>query len=238
MTAALHPAELLEASERGGSLHPIDRALLILGLVVLDDPSNLPIAERDRRLIELRRVMFGDALTCAAQCPECGEALEFQLTASGLLGGLRTASPPETITVSGWELALRPLDSRDLAAAARAGDREEAAAVLISRAFDVARRPDGAGDMPAAVLLKVEEIVGAREAAADIALDLSCPACRKAWTEGFDIGAYLWTEIDTAAQHLIGEVAALAQSFGWSEADILALPPSRRRSYLAAAGFA
>lgn len=243
MVAALHPAQLLEASERGGCLHPIDQALLILRLAAPDsgtDPASLPLAERDRRLVDPRRATFGDALACVAQCPDCGEALEFQLTASGLLNGLGATCAPETLIVSGWEIALRPLDSRDLAAAARTGDREQAAALLVHRVLDVVIRPDGgeAGDVPDAVLRRAENRICEREAAADVALDLNCVACGMAWTAGFDIGEHLWTEIDSAARRLVGEVAALAQCFGWSEADILALSPARRRSYLETAGLA
>jgi len=224
-------------------LHPIDQALLILYLAAPDsgaDLAGLPLAERDRRLIELRRATFGDAFACVAQCPECGEALEFQLTASDLLTGLGAACSPETLTLSGWEIALRPLDSRDLAAAARTGDREQAAALLVRRALDVVHAPEGGetGDVPEAVLRRLENRIGEREAAADVALDLSCVACGTAWTEGFDIGAHMWVEIDAASRRLVGEVAVLARCFGWSETDILAMPPARRRSYLDAAGFA
>ena len=34
------------------------------------------------------------------------------------------------------------------------------------------------------------------------------------------------------AKRLIGEVAELAQAYGWSEADILAMGSSRRKLYL------
>ncbi len=48
----------------------------------------------------------------------------------------------------------------------------------------------------------------------------------------FDILSYLWTEIEDWAQRLLVDVHTLAVSYGWSERDILALSPRRRRMYL------
>ncbi|WP_141340270.1 hypothetical protein [Bradyrhizobium sp. USDA 3458] len=243
MTGALSPLRMMEASESGSDMHPIDRALLLLHLAMPDagmDLAGLPLADRDRRLIELRLATFGDTLSCIANCPGCGQPLEFELEASSLLDGLGAASAPEALTFQGWEINLRPLDSRDLAAAARTGNREQAAALLVCRALDVLRRPEGddGSDVPDAIRRAAEDRICQREAAEDIVLNLGCFACGMVWSAGFDIAEHLWTEVDSAARHLVGEVVALAKCFGWHEADILALSPVRRRAYLEALGLA
>lgn len=240
MASPLSPRRLLEARDAGERLHPLDRALVVLRLAGDDageDPAGWPIALRDRRLIELHRQTFGDALACLADCPRCGERQQFDLSALSLAAGMGDPRPPEALGGEGWEVSLRPLDSRDLAAAARTGDLDGAVETLAARAVAAVAAPAGAAglaDLPAAARAAVVERVGDREAAADLALDLRCPACDHRWTTGFDIGAHLWAEIDAHAVRLLGEIAALADRFGWSEADILALSPARRRAYLAA----
>ncbi len=51
-----------------------------------------------------------------------------------------------------------------------------------------------------------------------------------------DVGALLWERVAQAAPVLLGEVAALARAFGWTEPDVLALGETRRHAYLALAG--
>lgn len=52
----------------------------------------------------------------------------------------------------------------------------------------------------------------------------------------FDIGAYLWEEVDAWADRTLRDVHLLAASYGWSERDILDLSPARRGRYLELAG--
>ncbi len=66
----------------------------------------------------------------------------------------------------------------------------------------------------------------------DLALDLVCPACEHTWSAPFDIGAFLWEELDVRARRLLDEVHALARSYSWSERQILELSETRRRAYL------
>ncbi len=48
----------------------------------------------------------------------------------------------------------------------------------------------------------------------------------------FDVGGFLWEEIDVRARRLLDEVHALARSYCWSERQILELSETRRRAYL------
>ena len=48
----------------------------------------------------------------------------------------------------------------------------------------------------------------------------------------FDIGAFLWSEIEACASRLLAEVDALARAYGWRERDILAMSGIRRAAYL------
>ncbi len=49
----------------------------------------------------------------------------------------------------------------------------------------------------------------------------------------FDIASYLWNGIEQRARRLLDDIHALAQAYGWSETDILALDETRRATYVA-----
>ena len=60
----------------------------------------------------------------------------------------------------------------------------------------------------------------------------TCPACGHDASITFDVVSYLWNEIDEWAKRVLVEVHVLAAAYGWSERDVLALSPRRRRLYL------
>ncbi len=67
---------------------------------------------------------------------------------------------------------------------------------------------------------------------AELLLDLQCPACGARWQLVLDIVAFLWEELCSSAAGLLGEVDTLARAYAWSEREILALSPTRRRLYV------
>ena len=54
-----------------------------------------------------------------------------------------------------------------------------------------------------------------------------------AWEASVDVGSFVWEEIAAEARRVVHEVDRLARAYGWREADILAMTPARRRTYLA-----
>jgi hypothetical protein len=62
--------------------------------------------------------------------------------------------------------------------------------------------------------------------------------CTYSWHAAFDIATYLATEVHTWASRQLREVHDLARAYGWSEAEILAMSPTRRRAYLELLGLA
>lgn len=66
----------------------------------------------------------------------------------------------------------------------------------------------------------------------DIQLTLACPKCSHEWLSPLDIVSYLWREINTWAGRTLNEIHLIASAYGWREADILALSPRRRQTYL------
>jgi hypothetical protein len=69
---------------------------------------------------------------------------------------------------------------------------------------------------------------------ADVAI--SCDACGESWTRVLDVDDYLWCELDAWAARTLQDIHLLATAYGWSEAQVLAVSPRRRRRYLELAG--
>jgi hypothetical protein len=237
MTRALAAAELLTVWERGRALHPTDRALLLVHATceLADDRlAALSVGQRDAHLLAARAALFGERLDGWAACPRCGERLEFSLRVSDLQpDGAPAAGEPILVEAEGVCVTVRPPDSRDLAAIASAGTLDAARQLLLRRCVTVQDNSDrDVAHLPPALLARISETLSQREAQADVTLAMRCVACAHAWQLLFDIGSFLWSEIEASAGRLLGEVDALARAYGWHEADILAMSGARRAAYL------
>jgi hypothetical protein len=101
-----------------------------------------------------------------------------------------------------------------------------------------AGRPVAADQLPPEVQARVAQASSEADPRADIQLNLSCPECAARTRAVLDVGSALWLELDAWARGTLLDVYLLASSFGWSEPEVLALSPLRRRYYLELAGHA
>lgn len=223
MTTALTSEAIVRAWEAGARRSPLDRAMAVLWAAGDGDAADLPLAERDRRLLAVREVSFGSHLTAVARCRECGEQVEVTLEA-GQLARLLVAPGVHEVEVGGRAVTLRPLTSRDLAAAAGA---READVPGILRA-----RLTGVADLPPEALGRIDSLIEEREAAGELTCELACVECGSEWNEHLDVASHVWAEVDAVARRLLREVAEVAAAFGWSEAEIMAMSETRRAAYL------
>ncbi|MGW0762317.1 hypothetical protein ACWD1Y_38585 [Streptomyces sp. NPDC002814] len=136
------------------------------------------------------------------------------------------------VSEGGWEVEFRLPGVADLTAAARAADPrgELIARCLVSAAY--AGEVRAADALPAPVQHRIAEAVEAADPGADVTLNVACPECGQATRAELDIASYLWTELDAWARDVLLDVHLLATAYGWSEPEILALSPLRRRYYL------
>lgn len=228
--------ELLDLWDRCLERHPIDRSLALCAWAAAQ-PSSLPLADQPLgaitiTLLQLRRVCFGPSIDAHVHCPPCGEHLGLLLDVDEILAGV--ASPPEDPRNSTGGLSLRAVTSRDLAAVSNRPDPGSAARALLERCL-IAPEGDAAALVGTLSLELIEALEAGLEAidpAADISLQLTCGACGHSWLACLDIGGVLWEELTAQARNLLADVAALARAYGWSEQQILALPPRRRAAYL------
>ncbi|CAN92246.1 MULTISPECIES: hypothetical protein [Sorangium] len=233
----LSSAGVLLAWEAGLEQHPLDRALSVLGTAhpELDRGAlaALTVGQRDSLLIALRRGTFGDSLGGFAECGACGERLEFALSARDF--PVAAAVFEGEAEIDGLRIHFRLPTSRDLAAVVGARSVEAARRMLLERCVLEAAQGDAPIDgasIAEEAVQKLAERMAELDAAADLTLELACPACGHAWETVFDIESYFWAEIAAQAGRLLAEVHTLASAYGWDEARILGMSAARRQAYL------
>jgi hypothetical protein len=229
---------LLEIWEQARALHPLDRALVMAGAAYPGAPyerlAGLTAGERDAALLALRRAAFGPQMAGYADCPACGERLEFALDADAL-----DVQPPaadeRTVRLRNG-LAFRLPTSGDLAHVLPEGEPRVAARRLAEICLIRTEEGAGAPEWTDRLLEEVEAEMARADPQADVELDFGCDGCGHAWRVPFDVAGFLWEEIEARAGRLLVEVHALARAYGWAERDILALGDARRAAYLELAG--
>lgn len=264
----LEPACLLDAWDDGEHLSPARRALLLLGAmngasglrnsegsrVDDEDAAYWPLGLVNARLLALRVGLFGETLTCLADCTRCGAVVESDVPIDTLLAMDRSRADAASrdlpnarrmIDLNGTPVAVRaPCIGDLLALSERKGAQDSIdapGAALLARLVRLAEpqsSSSGNGDDAWSAVLsgdarrQIEQCVAELDPLGFIELSLACPECGHPWQEPLHVVDLVWAEIDALASRLLREVAQLAHSFGWSERDILHMPPMRRRRYL------
>jgi hypothetical protein len=246
-------AELLATWEAGLDQTFDGRALLLHHTARPDTGGDseallsLPVGAREADLFALRRALFGERMQVRLECGVCGADMEFDLDAGEFARSLRVPDASSVrITEDGWEVEFRLPNVADLTAAARHADVRRAllARCVVSVVRHGQDAPDGLPHaapgggaafvdvLPPSVQRRIAEAAEAADPAADVTLNVNCPECDAATRAELDIASYLWTELDAWARDLLLDVHLLATAYGWSEPEILALSPLRRRYYL------
>ena len=230
MTATVRPfseAALLDLWEAGELSQWLDRALLMLwatGDADADDTlADWPLGARDAALLQVRRRLFGAQLQASADCPACAERMAFELDLDALAAQATPAARDAKVRCRAGQFRLPT--SRDLAQAVDTTQPRHALA---------ARCRIDADDVPLddAALDELDAAFAAADPAAQIDIGLQCAACGNSFSALFDVADCLWSDLARAARQTLDDVHLLAGAYGWSEAEVLAVPPARRRQYL------
>src|SRR5690242_5863775 len=138
---SLSAEQILAVWETGRPQHALDRALTILAAATPGASraalADLPIGERDARLLELRALVFGGHAEGFAECPNCAERVEFPLE-SAMLEGRGPSRPSDAsalyeMETSGATIRFLLPTSRDLTEVVMAADSSEALRRLVER---------------------------------------------------------------------------------------------------------
>jgi hypothetical protein len=232
-------AELLDVWERGLPLPRARRALALLESACPelspDDLAALSIDRRDARLLELRDLLLGPELTIVAICPACGEQLESTFHSADIRAETKDVGPILAIEVDYYRISFRLPTSEDLLALSPGMDRSLARRILFDCCILEAERDGDTADaasLPEHVVAAVAAHITTAAPQAGVELALCCPFCAHSWQTVFDIADFFWQEFHAWAKSMLRSVCALARAYGWREADILALTPTRRQIYL------
>lgn len=196
----------------------------------------LSIGQRDRLLLEMRERLFGSRLNGLTDCTECNQVLEIHLDTSALkLPQSEAMADPLSVMLDEYKIVFRLPNSLDLAAIANVASIELGRRRLLQRLIVSALHQGqqvASEDLPEAIVALMELKMSEAEPQADIQLTLICSNCGARNQTLFDIGSLLWKEVDLLGLRLLREIHELAQAYGWSEAEILAMSSLRRRCYL------
>ena len=228
--------------ENGLRQGPVDRALGLLEAVYPEQSAEtlagLSIGERDARLLRVRQVLFGPRITSTMLCPRCSERLEWESEVAELcVNGGKTSTTELCVEAEAYRLRFRLPNSRDLAALSAGTDRSnDSRTQLLGRCLLEASTSEGEPlqieQLPETALQAMVWEMDRADPQSNLQIGLTCPACGHGWEGLFDIVSFLWAEINHWAERTLRTVHLLARAYGWREADILAMSPTRRQIYL------
>ncbi len=228
----LSSAQILDLWESGVTRHPLDRALQLLRWMQpemkLSELADISIGQRDQMLFVMRGQLFGRDLPAYIDCPQCKTRLEFILDTEAF----RCEINNQPIEVDG--LCIRPPTSRDIACVMSESGIERAMYQLAQRCCTKVgeQLSDELPEFNSTQLAKIESTLAEINADADIVLDFTCAQCDYFWQTPFDIGNYLWRELEKHAAELLNDIHTLARAYGWNEEEVLALSDVRRAAYI------
>jgi hypothetical protein len=236
----LTASELLDVWERGLGRPLPERVLGLLaaafGDTTVDQFADVPIGQRDALLLRLRERLFGREITVVARCPGCGEQIESTFAVDDVRFDLdqgEGTAGTHVAEIGGCRAVFRLPTTRDLLALT---DTSSALDALVARCVLEARDANGDAvrleSLDEEMLATIASRMSETDPQADVELRLACSTCGHQWPAVFDIASFLWKELHAWALRTLREVHGLARSYGWREADVLALSATRRQLYL------
>jgi hypothetical protein len=237
MIDSLDNALLLTIWEQASQLAPAPRSFHLVAAAVPppNDPCELSLGEQDRRLFALRQALFGDRIEGLTECPSCVVQVEIDFQLPELTSAIPTAIAVAPLCTGEYEVRWRLPTCGDLLDLFDRGLTSSAREGLIERCLLEVRhqqRPIDPADCPENIVNEICSAMSQADPFAEIRLVIYCPECHACWEVPFDIGAFLWREIDVWASQILREIHCLATVYGWSEPEILGLSTQRRRTYL------
>jgi len=219
----------------------------------------LPQGDRVALILNIRRIVFGDRISCTIACFNCKELMSFDLSVSELLQPV-IANPKKEypLQIEDYSLRVRPITGLDLELLCdnindndkrpkndsndglNEGnkEKEDIRANLMSMAERLVRSSITFSDRPLPRILTRDfiEAVSSKleeiDPQANMVLDLRCVACQHEFKTYFDAEEFVLSEIDFRARQLYQEVHWIAFYYHWEEDSILSLPLRRRKRYL------
>ena len=215
-----------------------DRLTLVTTLLAQCDQRRDPAlwwsAPVGRRIAALLHVVAlserRDHLELTARCvaPACGESFEYALPLQALARSGADASPMHIQLGDSRVLTMRRPTGADLRRwrEAPAASRAEAVRLML----DTLILSGEAGEDDEAT---VSASVAAVDPLVDFTVACQCPACGVPNEVAVDLEALALSRLGARQRSLLQEVHRFASHYGWTEAEVLAVPAFRRARYVA-----
>jgi hypothetical protein len=231
--------QVLQVWERAAGRPTAECAALALELAPRADRPAHPTAlfARDGALMRLRISLFGTPLDAIVRCPQCESEFDLPVDLSELASEA-TIFASVSVEADDFAAIVRAPGTQDLLDLPPDQPSEAFAAALFCRCVERATqhdRPVAPSALPPAIRAAAAAALSAQGMEGPAA-DLACGLCGHEWRAPLDIEGVLSRDIDAWALRQLDEVHRIAAAYHWSEHDILALPPARRRFYLQAIG--
>src|SRR5215471_15861523 len=187
--------QMIRVWERGDSRSPVDQALLLLEAgsreVPLSVLAKLHVAERDRRLLQLRERTFGSRVSCSVDCPFCYENLEFEIEIPQILQpSLPQAAETFTGSIDELTVTFRLPNSEDLVDALDAPSAEEGRGRILKRCLLSVRKLGeelGLNQLSLEDGEKLCSLMGNSDPQSETQFGVQCLSCGKTWQVTFDV---------------------------------------------------
>lgn len=198
---------------------------------------DLPVSTRIARLLRILELTTDDpALAVALRCPHanCGHSFEIALPFAALAAEAHKDDSAGRIvsfpTGDAAPLAFRLPTGRDLVAWRRhASNNPSDGLGMIVRSL--AAEPAALVELSSEQLTTLAAAMEAADPLVAFTVETSCPHCQRNATLDVDLEAVALRELGRIRRKILRDVHALATRYGWTEADVLAIPPRRRAEY-------
>jgi len=197
--------------------------------------AELPAADLEAVMLELRRRMIGDTVASRGKCPrpDCFTPIDVSFSIGEYLRSNSVRRPPNVeplksdprwFQMRGSQVQFRLVTAGDLAAAAVSTSPELELAKRTIRAQSPDDWKRGQKRAQKAMEWLAPPLSGE--------IDGQCPECGARVSFWFDVQSYVQQELHFDAEFLYEDVHQLASRYHWSEEKILSLPRRRRMQYV------
>jgi hypothetical protein len=177
-------------------------------------------------LMALHAELVALPIEAQVHCAKCGTDNEFAVPHEAILALPEPAARSiVTLDVGGQARSFRLPCMADLEAL----DDEEPVGRQLMRRLSM----DGEGVLPVADVAALEQRFEELDSAANVVVSIACAGCGAAIEATVDVAGFVARDIDRLADGLYRDIDMIAGAYGWGEDEILALPPARRRRYVA-----
>jgi len=223
--------------EQGVGGRTTQDAVRLLDRLLVDDPaaavrpgeaSTLTLPDRDLLLAAAWRMGWGATIAGTITCAGCGALFDFDFDIEALAEEVRSGREESPTGNGVFELATGVrfrLPSAQDEIAVIGLPLEEAARELLARCIVSG---DATVDGPF-----VEEAMEQVGSGIDMNCDARCPECGCLAAVRFQVQDYLLAAISADWPGLVEDIHRMARAYHWSLQEILSLPRTRRRAFLA-----